>query len=218
LCFIRKATTLHDKILDQLKTILDRDLRQIYSSQLTFDVIHEFLAEIAMNEGRLFHYQDYRKKTGLSPITQKKLLYAFEAIFLIRRIPVEGGKRGFTLLLEDQAESNFLSGSKKSTSIELMGLLYRNLRAECFYQTDKPIQVFQFTTRTGKTVPLGFRNDQFSVGFVLTESDQISREQRGVASSFLKHYANSKIIFVSQGRKLAQIDERSMLCPLSCLL
>jgi len=218
LCFIRKVQTRNDKILDQLKTILDRDLRQIYSSQLPFDVIFGFIKELSIQQGNSFRFQHYKKTLGLSPITQKKLLYALESIFLIRKIAIEGAQNNFTYLLEDQAESHYLSKEKLTLEKQWIHLLYRNLRAEFFYRTDEPMETFQFVTQNGKSIPLAFRNENSCVGFIYTQVDQISRDLRGVASSFLKRYSNSKIIYVSNGRSLAQIDERSLLCPLSCLV
>ena len=218
LCFIRKDQTRNDKILDQLKTILDRDLRQIYSTQLPFDVILGFLTELAMNEGKAFHYQHYKNILGLSPITQKKLLYALEAIFLIRGLPIEGDQGNRTYLFEDQAEAFYLSKAKQPLANQYLHLLYRNLRAEYFYQTDQPVEAFQFSTKSGKTVPLAFRTEQSVCGFLYTDSDQIPRDLKGTASSFLKRYANSKVVYVSRGRAMAKIDERSILCPLSCLV
>ncbi len=218
ICFVRKDQTRNDKILDQLKTILDRDLRQIYPSQLPFDEIFGFLKEIAIQEGKPFHYQHYKRERGLSPITQKKLLNAFEAIFLIRRIPIQGAQKHFSFILEDQAESHYLSKSKLSFERQWIHLLYRNLRAEFFYRTDDPVDVFQFVTQNGKSIPLAFKNETACVGFLYTDSDQITRELKGAAASFLRHYSNSKVIFVSNGKTISQIDERSILCPLSCLI
>ena len=218
ICFIRKHQTRNDKILDQLKTILDRDLRQIYSTQLSFDIIFSFLQEIAINEGRPFHYQYYRRVLGLSPITQKKLLYALEAIFLIRRIPVEGVSNGFACIFEDQAEAYYLSKAKQTIDTQCLHLLYRNMRAEFFYRTDRPTDIFQFSVQNGKTVPIVFRNRDSCVGFLFTDSDQITRDLRGTASSFLRRYENSKIVFVSNGKNVDQVDHRSFLCPLSRLV
>lgn len=218
LCFIRKDQTRNDKILDQLKTILDRDLRQIYSSQLPFNTMINFLKEISLNEGNSYHYQHYKRKLKLSPITQKKLLNALESIFMIRPIPIEGGKAGVSYLLEDQAESNFLSKNQLPIESQYIHLLYRNLRAESYYQTKTLIDVFRFMTKNGKSVPIAFRSNDSCVGFIFTHDDHISRENKGTAASFLKFYANSKIVFVSLNRKVEQIDNRSLLCPLSCLI
>ena len=82
-----------------MQTILDRDLRQIYKTKLTFSELYHFISEIAKFEGKPYDYQYFKKITGLSPITQKNLLYAFESIFLVRRIPIEGTSPTFTILL-----------------------------------------------------------------------------------------------------------------------
>jgi predicted AAA+ superfamily ATPase len=89
-CFIRKEKLRTDKIIDQLRTILDRDLRQIYKTKLTFDELFHYLSAIASLEGTPYDYQSLKRLTGFSPITQKNLLYAFESIYLLRRLPIEG--------------------------------------------------------------------------------------------------------------------------------
>ena len=218
LCFIRKDGLRRDKMLDQLKTILDRDLRQIYRTRLTFDELVHYLSEMALFEGRPYDYQHFRRLTGLSPITQKQLLYAFEAIFLIRRVPVEGDVNTFSIFLEDQGESHFLSDGKLARSTQVMGLLYRNLRTEYFYRSGSSVNAFQFKNRSGSVVPMAFNAGDAVVGFLYSASALPDRKTRGTAGVFLKYYANAKVIIVHEGQETHEIGPRVLSCPISCLI
>ncbi len=68
----------------------------------------------------------------MSSVIAKKLIAALEALFLIRALKIEGGKKGFIFYFEDQAESQYLSAGKLDTSFYYSGFLFRNIRAEFF--------------------------------------------------------------------------------------
>jgi len=217
-CFIRNDKFRVDRIRDQLRTILDRDLRQIFKTQLPFDVLFEFLSDLAKNEGRIFRYEDSRRHLGLSPVTQKKILYAFESIFLIRPLLLEGDKKGRTYILEDQAESAYLSEGQQSRSTQLLHLIYRNLRCEYFYRTGLQVKTCQFNKRSGSQVPLVFKDPRGVVGFIFSKSPSVDRSTKAAAGAFLKHYANSRAIVVHEGREFEVIDDRIVLCPLTWIV
>ena len=48
------------QILDQLETILDRDLRQIHDTTLTLPELLRLLRELALRDGRTFNYLELR--------------------------------------------------------------------------------------------------------------------------------------------------------------
>jgi len=183
-CFIRKESLRNAKILDQLRTILDRDLRQIHPTSLSFDALFAYLSELALQEGAPYRYQAYKDKLGINPLTQQKLLYALESIFLIRRLPIEGDSKSFIVLLEDQAESHYLSEGRLSEGTQLTGMLYRNLRAEVFYRIGSQIAAFQFRNRSGSYIPLVFRKEQSFVGFLYAEGGIVDRKLKGAAGTF----------------------------------
>jgi predicted AAA+ superfamily ATPase len=218
ICFIRKDNLREAKILDQLRTILDRDLRQIYSTQLSFDVVFEFLSEISKYEGQAYRYEHYRSLLGLSPITQKKLLYALEAIFLVRRVSIEGDARGFSYFLEDQAESRFLSSQKQSREVQLLGLLYRNLRCEFFYKAGAHIKVSQYQRRSSSRMPLVFSGNDFHIGIIYSGEADVSRSTLGSVGSFLRTYPNAKAVVVHDGPEVDVIDSRTLLCSVAALI
>lgn len=217
-CFIRNEKFRNDRIRDQLRTILDRDLRQIFKTQLSYDVLFEFLVGLAKNEGRIFRFEDWRRNLGLSPVTQKKILYAFESIFLIRPIPLEGDKKGRTYILEDQGESHYLAEGLQSRAVQLLHLIYRNLRCEYFYRTGSQIKTCQFNKKSGSQVPLVFKSQKGVVGFIYSDSRQVDRRTKAAAGTFLRHYSNSRALVVHEGKEFQVIDDRTVLCPITWLI
>jgi predicted AAA+ superfamily ATPase len=214
-CFIRKDSLRHDKVADQLKTILDRDLRQVYRSKLSFDELKGFLSEVAMMEGRPCDYQHFKRKTGLNPVTQKNLLNAFESIFLIRKVPILGDVQSFTYILEDQAESYDLTEGRLLRSQQLMSLLYRNLRTETFYRSGAKIQEFQFRKRSGGVVPIAFKTLDSVVGFLMSDDSDPDRKTLGIAGTFLKHFPNAKVVILNEKGVARTHSPRIAISPLA---
>ncbi len=90
IAFTRDERNRNDLLDSLLRTILDRDLRMVLETRLSLETLLKFLRFIATNAWQIFHYSDARRETGLTEVTQKKLLFALESIFLVRRIPVSG--------------------------------------------------------------------------------------------------------------------------------
>ena len=95
----------------------------------------------------------------MSEITQRKLIAALEAVFLIRLIPCEGGRSGHSVWLEDQAELNHLTGTNLSAGQKWISLVYRNIREQFEYQLGAEHRVFQYQTRGIETSSFLCRTD-----------------------------------------------------------
>ncbi len=212
------------KLLDQLNTIIDRDIRLIYPTTLSFSQIFEYLKELALLEGHPLQYSHLEKKVKISDVTQKKILYALEAVFLIRIIPLKGGKKNFTIRLEDQAESFYLRSlelkKEKNNIIELEGLLYRHLRCQFMYHLGFNFNLFQYQTRGGARVPIVIDSAERTLGFIVIEEEIPNRSELATATSFYKEYSNSSIIFVpfTDKSQPAIVNHRSMIIPLKYFL
>ncbi|MGH8295019.1 MAG: ATP-binding protein [Steroidobacteraceae bacterium] len=216
-CFIRDARLRTQKILDQLETILDRDLRQIHETTLTLPELLRFLRELALHDGTSAHYEDLRRATGISRMTQKRLLFALEAIFIIRHIPLEGDIHGAVLVFEDQAEVATLAQDRLSAEQRWTGLLYRNLREQVFYRVGVNAEFFQYRTRAGVNVPFALRAPDAVIGFIPVRG-VVSRGNTAAAHSFLRRYARGNVVLVTDENETRIIDERTLLVPAAQLL
>lgn len=216
-CFIRNDRIRAQKIIAQLETILDRDLRQIHETTLTLPELKRFVRQLAVRDGTSIQYQDLRRATGITPLTQKKLLYALEATFIIRHLPLEGDFRGSAIFFEDHAEATTLAQGQISEERKWAGLIYRNLREQFFYRLGSNAEFFQYRTRSGVMVPFAVRAAESSVGWIPIRGEP-SRGAIAAAQSFLRRYSNSKVVLVTDDDALRTIDDRTLLISASRLL
>lgn len=211
--FINNQNLRELKIKEQLLTILDRDVRMVYPTTLPFTQLLELLRFIARTQGKPFNYLEAKKITGISTATIKKILFAFEAVFLIRRIPIRGAYIGAIYFLEDQAEALYLADKALDHHDQFTHLIYRNLRAQLHYQLGSNFREFSFFSRGKSNIPYAFEKDGKILGIIPLEGNTPSRIERAVAGSFLKTYGMGRILYLHEGRNIAIIDDRSLLAP-----
>jgi predicted AAA+ superfamily ATPase len=216
-CFIRNERVRKQRLQDQLETILNRDLRQIYNTTLSLNTLLKFIQALAMSDGQILNHQALYRSTRLSPATQKKLLFALESIFILRQISVEGDTNGSAIIFEDQAEARYLSQNSISIEGQWAGLIYRNLREQTYYRVGFDAQFFQFRTRAGILIPVCVRTPEGIVGIIPCETEP-TRSDAAAARSFLGRYGNSKIIFAARTGVTQVLDDRQMIAPVSWLL
>ena len=184
ICFIRDDKVRDSKIAEQLNTILDRDVRMIYPTSLSFNQLLDFLAELAKSEGQPIKHSSIARQVGISEATQKKLLYAFESVFLIRRLEIFGGRRGFVVYLEDQAECAYLQGRSRDEQLNFEGLLYRNLRAQFRYAIGLKTREFQYLSRGKARIPFAFECEFGALGIIALEGDTKDRKNKACFQVF----------------------------------
>lgn len=219
ICFIRDHKKRVDQISTSLRTILDRDLKLVYPTTLSYFQILNFSQVLAKYEGIPINEALFKRETGISSVTQKKLIHALEAIFMIRLLKLEGDNVGVIPVFEDQAESQFLAGGNEELRMPWVYLIYRNLRETIFYNSGVFGEFFQFQTRGGAKIPLALRIKNQVVGFDYCAGEVPSRSQLASAHSFLGRYNNSKIIFLTLEKKTGKkLKDRVFQMPLENLL
>lgn len=214
--FIRDEKIRRNKILDQIQTIIDRDLRSIHDTSLSYHVLINFFKFLAANQGKKFNASLAKQKTGIGFTTQKHLLFALEAIFLIRPMSVTGGPKDavqLTYYLEDQAES-FLMSEEQSSLEFFEQLIYRNTRAELFYNIQTPYRITSFQTRGGARIPFVYNSNESTIGILPILDDSLNASQKASITSFYRNFANAKVLVVTRdGREIRVIDERTLMLP-----
>lgn len=216
-CFIRQDRIRTQKILDQLETILNRDLRQIHETTLTLPDLMRFVRELSLREGGSVQLQELRRETGISPITQKKLIFALESVFVIRSLPLEGDFRGSAVVFEDQGEVSVLAQNRLDEERAWAGLVYRNLREQFAYRIGANAEFFQYRTRGGVLVPFAVRVPEATLGFVPVLGAP-GRASVAAAQSFLRRYANSFALLVTDTDEFRVLDDRTVVIPAARLL
>jgi predicted AAA+ superfamily ATPase len=190
----------------------------IYPTSLSFNQLLDFLSELAKSEGQPIKHSLIARKVGISEATQKKLLYAFESVYLIRRLEILGGRRGFVVYLEDQAECAYLQGRFRDDHLRFEAFLYRNLRAQFRYAIGLKTREFQYLSRGKARIPFAFECEFGALGIIALEGNTPTRSNLSMAASFLKSYDKAKIIFVSRGKKSQFLNPRMAVVPASCLV
>lgn len=219
-CFIRENILRDNRINEQLRTILDRDIRMIYSTTLPFSQILDFVTLLAQNEGSPIRYAEIEKKIKISETTQKKILYALESVFMIRLLPIEGGRKGHICFFEDQAELHYLAKKTLSLQYQLESLIYRHIRTQWAYRLEAEVpRFFHFLNRSGVRIPICISVGSKYLCIILIEGATPSRSEKAAAQAFFRTYQNSKALFLAQNSKSMELlDDRSLLLPLSSVL
>ncbi len=215
---IRDESVRIQKLATQLETILDRDLRLIMASTLTFPTLKNVLAFIAQHQGENLNLSLLQRSTRVSRPTLQKLLLAFEALFLIRPIRCEGDLGSRVYFLEDQAEASYLVGSRTDPSHDLLRFLYANLRLQLIYRPALKGTLFRYETRGGALVPLAFRFEGGEIGIIPILEQNPNRGAISSANSFLKKYNHSKVIFVNSGGEPQVLSPRLCVIPAGYLI
>lgn len=219
ICFIRQPDLRERKIEDQLRTMLDRDLRLVRKFSLPFPDLRRLVEILAGLQGTPMDYTELKRRSGLSTPTIKKILFALESVFLIRTVLIEGSTKGHVCFFEDVAEARLLSQREFSTFEDLTSLCFANSRHEFNYRLGEPVRMFQYRTRGGAYVPLCFAGKSGIVGILPIEEAEAWTRVSGTIESFLKTYANGKLILVHPGDgPRVCLNPRTLISPIAAIL
>jgi hypothetical protein len=220
ICFIRELQTRKNLMTDLIETVLDRDIRLVYPTTLPYQTLTELCSVIAQNPHENVSHADIRRVTGISAITQKKLLRALESVFLLRRIPMEGDYKGDIFWFEDQIERFVFTPNEGPTEWDWIGLVYRNCRAQFGYRLGEFPTYSHYLTRGGAQVPLVIQNQGKRLGlFAFASADEITSNRIRSAESLLKKYEFARILFlVFNERTPKLLSERMAIVPMSSAL
>jgi len=218
LCFIRSPELRKNALNELHNLILARDLRLVSDIKTPVTTLKKLIAWIAKQGFEPYNAAEVKRRLGLAPQTQKKILYALESIFMIRRIPVPLRKKE-VILLEDQLEESLYAGATVGNLRATEGAVYRNLRTQFGYRLDKNAQFESYLTRDHARVPIVIKDENQIIGIIVTSLEKPSLSETRSAGSFLKHFANGKIIYLStESIDPIIINSRTLLCSIFSVL
>lgn len=219
ICFMRNEKLRVERIREQLTLLLDRDLRLVYPSSVPFTQILDYVSNLAMSEGEPVQTTRLRKNTGISEVTQKRLLYALENIFVLRQFSIEGNRKGVCIYFEDQGEHGALLEGKADPLKEFEGLVYRNLRASFFYETGLGFRFFQFRDTPDVRIPFAVRSKIGCLGILPILENAPTRKHLRMAHRFLQRYSPATVLVVTNGvRETRVLEPRILQIPAERLL
>ena len=218
ICFIREPKLRALKLEEQLRTLLDRDLRLVQATPLSYSTIRELLVQLARRVGEPIEYRQLASHCSISIPTVKRLIFALEAIFLIRSFPIEGTRKGFTIFFEDQGEWNWLSQGQSPRESRLLQFVFAQARAQFQYRAGETVRTFQYRSRGGALIPLCYQHPLGVLGIYPIENPEEFDGLRGSIRSFLSAYSRSKVLLLHRGDEFKRVSDRILLAPmLECL-
>lgn len=197
---IRNHTIRAQRFETQLNTILERDLKLIYETPLSYQTLRNLAVQLSLMQGKPLEWQNLGRQTRISVPTLKRILSALQSIFFIRLIPTEGSEKKPVIFLEDQGEASFLSSGLYDASTNMVRFLFSQLRHQVHYRPELNAKIFQLRNRGGAYVPLCFSQGKNTVGIIPLVYENPETSALQTARSFQKQYPGSKVLFVHEGK------------------
>jgi predicted AAA+ superfamily ATPase len=219
ICFLRDERMRAQKIDDQLNTILDRDIRLVKRIMLSLKDLRSIVQALAHQQGEPLDFTRLKNETGVSHPTLKKVIYALEAVFLIRILKIEGSTKGEAVFFEDQGEWAHLNEQNTTPLAQQNHFCFTNLRTQFHYRMGNQTQIFQYRTRGGAYLPLAFKNKEGALGIVSVNSPDEVQSVMGSVNSFLKSYSRAKVMILhAEVEKPKVIQPRVMVIPVGAVI
>jgi predicted AAA+ superfamily ATPase len=207
-----------DRWQSQIDTLLNRDLRLIQNTSLPYSALRSLLEFIARHQGRPFELKEAVRSSQISAVTVKRLLFAYEALFLIRLVKCVGDQKKPTYFMEDQGFASWLTRSILTEPGDIIRGLYANLRQEFFYRPELNGRIYQYRTKHDVEVPLVFDAETVKIGLIATLDHNLKPKTLSSAQAFLKKNANFKCVIAYGGQDAIARSENLFLVPYGWLL
>lgn len=193
---VRDSVIRSQRFETQIATMLDRDLRLILQTSLEFRTLRMLLSALAKRNAKPLALVELSREARISLPTLRKLISAFEAMFLIRLVPSEGDFSKPVLFFEDHAECHHLLAKVPPPLSQLTAFLYQNLRTQVLYRPELKIGLSSFRSRAGHEVPLVFRQENAALGVIPADEDSLARAHSD-ARFFVARNPRARVLIVS---------------------
>ena len=212
ICFLRKESHRRSKFSAQIETLLQRDIRLIIETTLPYQNLLLLLRFLARQQGGQVVLKNASRYSGISEITVKKILFAFESLFLIRRLRGSGDVTGDRFYFEDQGMARFLS--RESEGSDELNFAYSQLFASGHYNHMNQMDVSYFETKGGAIVPLVFKFRDQTIGFLFNAAESLTQSAIKSAKALLERVPDAHIYILSPGGEVQKVFDRVIRLPL----
>ncbi len=198
-CFVRDEKIRNAKFEAQIETLLDRDLRLIVETTLPFVTLRRVLTELAGRIGEPLNTAEIQRRTRVSVNTLKRLLFAFEAMFLIQIVPSYDKAGQPLLFFMDSGEANHLA--TLTPEQEWSQTIFCQIKANTSSIENvavPPIQITHFKTRGGTFIPLVLKAGAKSYGILPRTESMSMMSILSQAQSFLKSTKATGILILDK--------------------
>lgn len=219
ICFFRSLEVRADRWQSQIDTLLNRDLRLIQNTSLPYQALRDLLEFLAREQGKPFEIKRAVEASQISAVTIKRLLFAYESLFLVRLVKSTGDQKKPTYFFEDQGFASWISRSSGvNEPRDLVRGLYANLRQELHYRPELNGRIYQFRTKHDVTVPLVFDGTGVAVGLIATLDHKLKPKTIASAQAFLKKHPRFKCVIAYAGPEAIARSKDLFLIPYWWLL
>lgn len=212
ICFKREESHRVSQFENHIDTLLGRDIHFIYETQATLLQCRLLATELASIQGLPVNLADLSRKIGMSQPTVKKLLLAFEGIFLIRA-------HGDTYYLEDMGLSHHLHpvGTQLS-KFDWIRLVYQELRSQIAAHHRFKAQLTTYTTRGGIDIPFFIRfTDKKSVAICVDIEQTVTQKSIKSLIWHKKKHPQSALVILSTIDTYQRLDNGIHVVPIRFL-
>ena len=212
ICFFREKSVRMERFAAHLDTLLQRDIKLVFETTLPIEKLLKALRFLARNQGRGFPITDLSRETRISTPALQKLIPAFEALFLIRRVTTLGDRKKDKFFLEDQGMASFLYRSD-DPDYDVLRLCFSQLLAQVKHYYGNQGSIESFETRSGVIVPIVIDINGEKIGFLPIASEIPDTKTKAAAESFLNYYPKSQAIILTSGRDAAILSQKILALP-----
>lgn len=218
ICLSREATLRDDRWQTHLDTLLNRDYRLIHPTTLPYNALRDALSYMAIHQGKPIELKELSEASRISFVTIKKVIDAFEALFLVRSIAVLGDSKRSVYFLEDQGMASWLAESpsqatKQSLEWRIVCGLYASLRHELFYHPEDRGTIATYRTKHGVLVHLVFQTMDGTLGIIACPDTDPRPKTIAAAVAFLKKYKQARVIVAYPGKEIIIKSDRQFWVP-----
>jgi predicted AAA+ superfamily ATPase len=212
ICFFRKPEVREERFLAHLDTLLQRDLKLVFETTLPVEKLWKTLRYLAKTQGKPLSFSEASRESQISSPALQRLIPAFEALFLIRRVASIGDRKKDRFFLEDQGMASFLYREQEPERDQVR-FLFSQLLAQVKYLHGGLASIQSFETRSGVHVPLVIETNGEKTALVPLASEAPDLKATAAAESFLRRYPKSRVALLTTGRDVALLNSQTWILP-----
>ncbi|MCM2279496.1 MAG: AAA family ATPase [Oligoflexia bacterium] len=217
ICFFREGHVRAARFETQLETLLERDIRLLLRTDVSYRQLRALLRELALKQGQPLNLQELARTGGVSAPTVKKLLAAMEGMFLLRSFATEKQARP-VVFLEDQGMATHLAAGESTPESDLMRGLFSCILPQFLYRPETAPVFYQYRTRGGARVDIAIRTSVGRLGIIPVRGDGPAASALASARSFIADSVGAKAVIAHSGSKVSRVGESIMAVPYPMLL
>jgi len=213
IAFVRDAAIRRAKLGAHLETLLERDIRLLFPTTLPTARLRLLLVALAQNQGLPISASDLSRQVRVSAPTLKRLLSAFESLFLIRRVLPMGDRKRDTYYLEDQGMADFLADPPGNHQ-NILRIAFSQLFSQLRYHYPADGHCFAYESRGGARVPIVLRAAGREIGVIPVPGEAADRSAQLSAESFLRRRPGAFVAILTKGTTVSRLKKNIIAMPL----